>query len=67
MKYKVIFYGIINGKKQNLDAVFESSKEPKLTDREVIKAVMSALSDVVTVEKPIFSIEYHIEAIVPLV
>lgn len=67
MQYKVIFHAFIEGKKQNLDAVFESDKEPKLTDKEVIKAVMQALSEVVNVDTPIFSIEFHIEAIVPLV
>ncbi|ENL6904434.1 hypothetical protein AB5R89_002329 [Enterobacter ludwigii] len=67
MQYKVIFHAFIEGKKQNLDAVFKSDKEPKLTDKEVIKAVMHALSEVVDVDTPIFSIEFHIEAIVPLV
>jgi hypothetical protein len=67
MKYKVLFYGIINGQKQNLDATFDSPQEPKLTDKVVIRAVMTALSEVVTVDKPIFSIEYHIETILPLV
>ncbi|EFH2760030.1 hypothetical protein AACJ32_003426 [Escherichia coli] len=67
MQYKVLFHAFIEGKKQNLDAVFESAKEPKLTDKEVIKAVMQALSEVVDVDTPIFSIQFHIETIVPLV
>ncbi|CAI1946597.1 Uncharacterised protein [Serratia marcescens] len=67
MKYKVLFYGIINGQKQNLEATFDSPHKPELTDKVVIRAAMAALSEVVTVDKPIFSIEYHIEAILPLV
>ena len=63
MNYKVIFHAIIEGKKQNLDATFFSAKEPKLTDKEVIRAVMNELSSVVEVDTPIFSIEFHIEAI----
>ena len=35
MQYKVLFHAFIEGKKQNLDAVFESPKEPKLTNKEV--------------------------------
>lgn len=66
MNYKVTFHAFIDGKKQNLDATFSSNKEPKLTDKEVIRAVMTALSSVVEVDTPIFSIEFHLETIVPV-
>lgn len=63
MNYKVIFHAFIEGKRQNLDATFFSERQPKLTDKEVIIAVMNALSSIVEVDTPIFSIEFHIEAI----
>ncbi len=66
MHYKVIFHAFIQGKKQNLDAVFESETEPKLTDNVVIKAVMQSLSEVVAVDTPVFSIDFHIETILPV-
>lgn len=67
MQYKVLFHAFIEGRKQTLDAVFESPNEPKLNDKEVIKAVMHALSDVVNVETSTFTIEFHIDAVVPII
>ncbi|WJM80427.1 hypothetical protein [Pectobacterium brasiliense] len=66
MQYKVSFHAFIQGKKQNIDATFESENEPKLTDHVVIKAVMHSLSEVVDVDTPVFSINFHIETIVRL-
>lgn len=65
MHYKVLFHATIEGKKQNLDATFESAKAPKLTDKVVIAAVLRALSAVVEVDTPIFSIDFQIVSITP--
>ncbi len=67
MNYKILFHAYIDGRKQNLDAVIQSVNEPKLTDTAVIRAVMSALSETVEVDDPVFTIEFHIETILPLV
>lgn len=67
MDYKVTFHAFIDGKKQNLDATFESASVPTKTDKAVIRAVMSALSDVVQINDPNFTIEFHIDLIAPVV
>lgn len=66
MSYKVIFHAFIDGKKQNLDAVFESEVEPKITDSVVIRAVMNSLAEVVEVQSPDFTIDFHIEIVLPV-
>lgn len=66
MQYKVLFHAVIEGKKHNLDAVFESINEPKLTDIAVVKAAMQALSEIIDISDPVFSVEFHLEAIQPV-
>lgn len=66
MQYKVIFHAFVDGKKQNLDAVFESATEPKVTDIAVGKAAMQALSEVLDASSSTFTVAFNIDAIVPV-
>jgi hypothetical protein len=71
MQYKVLFSALIDGKKQNLDAVFTSKGSPSLDDKVTAKAAamaaMQALSSVIGVETPVFTVEFRLEAVLPLV
>lgn len=66
MQYKVIFHAFIDGKKQILDAVFESVTEPKVTDIAVGRAAMQALSEVLDARSATFTVAFNIDAIVPV-
>ncbi|MCP6094908.1 hypothetical protein AB2515_04085 [Klebsiella pneumoniae] len=66
MQYKVIFHAFIDGKKQNLDAVFESATDPKVTDIAVGRAAMQALSEVLDARSATFTVTFNIDAIVPV-
>jgi hypothetical protein len=71
MQYKVLFSALIDGKKQNLDAVFTTTGTPSLDDKVTAKAAamaaMQALSSVVGVETPTFTVEFRLEAVLPVV
>ncbi|MFP1879782.1 hypothetical protein [Lonsdalea quercina] len=66
MLYKVTFDAFIDGKKQTLDAVFESATKPKLTDIAVGKAAMQALSEVIDTGSSTFTVGINIVYVVPV-
>ncbi|NUL36632.1 hypothetical protein [Kosakonia sacchari] len=71
MQCKVIFSALIDGKKENLDAVFTTTGAPSLDDKVTAKAAataaMLALSSVIGVETPKFTVVFNLEAVLPVV
>ncbi|EOI5715373.1 hypothetical protein ACMS0D_001643 [Cronobacter turicensis] len=70
MHYKVLFHAYVDGQKKNLEAVFDFQRTPDLKDKRTLmaagKAAMQALSETVDINGADFSIEYHLDAILPI-
>ncbi|EOW9134688.1 hypothetical protein ACLRFU_001502 [Cronobacter sakazakii] len=70
MHYKVLFHAYVDGQKKNLEAEFEFQGTPDLKNKRTLmaagKAAMQALSEIVDVNGSDFSIEYHLDAILPV-